>query len=158
MAPSPPTRPPAHRPVRRRELQHKFQSALAEFAGQLAAVHRQAQSDKTDTREELESLLNLIARLDFNGYISASAARCTPTPPPKANVCEDVHRKGIAGRPAGPTNPAQPHVCCSLLPAHFILPRQLGILTNLHCHVLFLLLPTPDLPNVRGSCGIPTTS
>lgn len=58
-----------HHPCR--ELQKKFQASLAEFATQLGAVHRQAQSDKTDTREELESLLNLIARLDFNGYISS---------------------------------------------------------------------------------------
>lgn len=56
------------------DLHRKFQSSLAEFTSQLAMVHRQAQSDKTDTREELESLVNLIARLDFNGYISARSA------------------------------------------------------------------------------------
>jgi len=36
----------------------------------LADAHRQARSEKSDTREELESLLNLMARLDFNGYFA----------------------------------------------------------------------------------------
>lgn len=58
-------------PLPRRELHRKFGAGLVEFSAQLAAVHRQAQSDRSDTREELESLLNLIARLDFNGYVSA---------------------------------------------------------------------------------------
>lgn len=34
----------------------------------LEEVHRVAQTDKSESREELESLQNLISRLDFNDY------------------------------------------------------------------------------------------
>lgn len=40
----------------------------------LGEAHRQASSERSDTREELEGLLNLMARLDFNGYFSAGGA------------------------------------------------------------------------------------
>ena len=36
----------------------------------LGEAHRQARSERTDTREELEGLLNLMGRLDFNGYFA----------------------------------------------------------------------------------------
>lgn len=40
----------------------------------LADAHRTAHNERSDTREELESLLNLMARLDFNGFFSAHVA------------------------------------------------------------------------------------
>ena len=36
----------------------------------LEEVHMAAQGDKQETREELDSLLNLMARLDFNHFFS----------------------------------------------------------------------------------------
>jgi len=53
-----------------RELQSKFEARCGDFMNALADAHRQARSEKSDTREELESLLNLMARLDFNGYFA----------------------------------------------------------------------------------------
>ncbi len=37
--------------------------------GALADAHRTAHSERSDTREELESLLALMSRLDFNGWV-----------------------------------------------------------------------------------------
>jgi hypothetical protein len=50
-----------------RELQSKFVGKVQEFMGALADAHRTAHVERSDTREELESLLNLMSRLDFNG-------------------------------------------------------------------------------------------
>ena len=51
----------------RRELQSKFVGKVQEFMGALADAHRTAHVERSDTREELESLLNLMSRLNFNG-------------------------------------------------------------------------------------------
>ena len=50
-----------------RELQSKFRDKVQDFIGALADAHRTAHVERSDTREELESLLNLMSRLDFNG-------------------------------------------------------------------------------------------
>lgn len=61
-------RSPVHSlPACCRELQSKFVGKVQEFMGALADAHRTAHSERSDTREELESLLNLMSRLDFNG-------------------------------------------------------------------------------------------
>ena len=51
----------------RSELHGKFVGKVQDFIGALAEAHRTAHSERSDSREELESLLNLMARLDFNG-------------------------------------------------------------------------------------------
>lgn len=64
-----------------RDLRTKFLAKAGEFMAALADAHRTAHSERSDTREELESLLNLMSRLDFNGYFSAQprpAARPAP--------------------------------------------------------------------------------
>ncbi|KAL4418839.1 hypothetical protein ABPG77_001502 [Micractinium sp. CCAP 211/92] len=61
-----------------KELRSGFIRRVQEFMGALADAHRTAHSERSDTREELESLLALMSRLDFNGYFSAHA------PPPAA--------------------------------------------------------------------------
>jgi gamma-tubulin complex component 2 len=48
----------------------KFEARCSDFMSALADAHRQARSERTDTREELEGLLNLMGRLDFNGYFA----------------------------------------------------------------------------------------
>lgn len=48
----------------------KFEARCSDFMSALAEAHRQARSERTDTREELEGLLNLMGRLDFNGYFA----------------------------------------------------------------------------------------
>jgi gamma-tubulin complex component 2 len=48
----------------------KFEARCRDFMSALAEAHRQARSERTDTREELEGLLNLMGRLDFNGYFA----------------------------------------------------------------------------------------
>ena len=53
------------------ELRKRFLNRVGDFVAALAEAHKQAQAEKTDTREELEGLLNLIARLDFNGFLGA---------------------------------------------------------------------------------------
>lgn len=50
-----------------RELHAKFVVKVQEFMAALADAHRTAHSERSDSREELESLLNLMSRLDFNG-------------------------------------------------------------------------------------------
>ena len=47
----------------------RFQHAAAAGAG-LQEVHRKAQGDPTESREDLDSLLNLIDRLDFNSFFN----------------------------------------------------------------------------------------
>ncbi|KAL4425465.1 hypothetical protein ABPG75_009481 [Micractinium tetrahymenae] len=54
-----------------KELRVGFIRRVQEFMGALADAHRTAHSERSDTREELESLLALMSRLDFNGYFSA---------------------------------------------------------------------------------------
>ena len=56
-----------------RELRDKFEARCGDFMSALKEAHRQAQSDRSDTREELESLLNLMSRLNFNGYFGPVA-------------------------------------------------------------------------------------
>ena len=51
-----------------KELRAKFEARCGDFMSALGEAHRQARSERTDTREELEGLLNLMGRLDFNGY------------------------------------------------------------------------------------------
>ena len=51
-----------------RDLRSKFEARCGDFVAALSEAHRQARSERTDTREELEGLLNLMGRLDFNGY------------------------------------------------------------------------------------------
>ena len=53
-----------------RELRRKFEAKCGEFMSALAEGHRSARSARAESREELEGLLNLMARLDFNGYFS----------------------------------------------------------------------------------------
>jgi hypothetical protein len=62
------------------DLHGKFVLKVCEFINALGTAHKEAQKERSDTREELESLLNLMSRLDFNGYFSA---RAPPPPPPK---------------------------------------------------------------------------
>jgi len=52
------------------EYRTKFEARCRDFMSALAEAHRQARSERTDTREELEGLLNLMGRLDFNGYFA----------------------------------------------------------------------------------------
>jgi gamma-tubulin complex component 2 len=52
------------------EYRTKFEARCSDFMSALAEAHRQARSERTDTREELEGLLNLMGRLDFNGYFA----------------------------------------------------------------------------------------
>ncbi|PSC76155.1 Gamma-tubulin complex component 2 [Micractinium conductrix] len=56
-----------------RDLRARFIKRVREFMAALADAHRTAHSERTDSREELESLLNLMTRLDFNGFFSAQA-------------------------------------------------------------------------------------
>lgn len=53
-----------------RELRSGFTRKVQEFIGALADAHRTAHSERSDTREELESLLALMSRLDFNGWVA----------------------------------------------------------------------------------------
>lgn len=41
---------------------------VGEFRAHLADAHRAAMCDRADTREDVESLLNLQQRLDYNGF------------------------------------------------------------------------------------------
>lgn len=41
---------------------------VGEFRAHLADAHRAAASERSDTREDLESLLNLQQRLDYNAF------------------------------------------------------------------------------------------
>lgn len=52
------------------ELREKFETRCNDFMSALKEAHMQAQSDRSDTREELESLVNLTSRLNFNGYFT----------------------------------------------------------------------------------------
>ena len=52
------------------DLRSKFEARCSDFMSALGEAHRQARSERTDTREELEGLLNLMGRLDFNGYFA----------------------------------------------------------------------------------------
>lgn len=52
------------------DLLSKFEARCGDFMAALAEAHRQALSERTDTREELEGLMNLMSRLDFNGYFA----------------------------------------------------------------------------------------
>ena len=58
---------PAPAPTPCSELHSKFVGKVGEFMAALGDAHRTAHSERSDSREELESLLNLITRLDFNG-------------------------------------------------------------------------------------------
>lgn len=51
------------------DLRARFIKRVREFMAALADAHRTAHSERTDSREELESLLNLMTRLDFNGWV-----------------------------------------------------------------------------------------
>jgi gamma-tubulin complex component 2 len=51
-------------------LRSKFEARCGDFMSALAEALRQARSERSDSREELESLLNLMGRLDFNGYFT----------------------------------------------------------------------------------------
>lgn len=51
------------------DLHTKFETKVGEFMTALAEAHSQARSERSDTREELEGLVNLMGRLDFNGYL-----------------------------------------------------------------------------------------
>ena len=42
---------------------------VQEFMAALGDAHRTAHAERSDSREELESLLNLMSRLDFNGCV-----------------------------------------------------------------------------------------
>lgn len=53
-----------------RDIHAKFESRCGEFMASLAEAHEQARTEQTETREELEGLVNLTSRLDFNGYFS----------------------------------------------------------------------------------------
>lgn len=57
-----------------REYRSKFEARCGDFMCALADAHKQARSEKSDTREELESLQSLMGRLDFNGYFAKRVA------------------------------------------------------------------------------------
>ncbi len=48
----------------------KLPLSLRESLQALEEVHMAARGDRQETREELDSLLNLMARLDFNHFFS----------------------------------------------------------------------------------------
>ena len=52
------------------ELRNKFMDSVGGFVAALVETHKQAQAEKSDSREELESLLNLVSRLDYNAWLS----------------------------------------------------------------------------------------
>lgn len=59
----------------------------------LAEAHTQARSERSDTREELEGLVNLMGRLDFNGFLEGRGV----------HHVQGVHGMGGGG---GPTSSA----------------------------------------------------
>jgi gamma-tubulin complex component 2 len=52
------------------ELRNKFMDSVGGFVAALVETHKQAQAEKSDSREELESLLNLVSRLDYNSWLT----------------------------------------------------------------------------------------
>ncbi|KAK9817974.1 hypothetical protein WJX72_005158 [[Myrmecia] bisecta] len=55
------------------ELEASFNAKFKDFITGLEDIHKTAQTDKTESRDELDSLLNLISRLDFNDYFKGKA-------------------------------------------------------------------------------------
>ena len=53
----------------RRDLTAVFGAKVKEFVASLADIHRAAQADRSESREELDSILNLVHRLDFNDFL-----------------------------------------------------------------------------------------
>ncbi|KAK9863562.1 hypothetical protein WJX84_003827 [Apatococcus fuscideae] len=52
------------------DLEASFTEKFRDFISGLEEVHMAARGDRQETREELDSLLNLMARLDFNHFFS----------------------------------------------------------------------------------------
>ncbi|DBA91460.1 hypothetical protein WJX77_003506 [Trebouxia sp. C0004] len=50
------------------ELENSFGAKFSDFITELQEMHQTAQSDAKESREELDSLSNLIGRLDFNDF------------------------------------------------------------------------------------------
>ncbi|RMZ52722.1 hypothetical protein APUTEX25_000841 [Auxenochlorella protothecoides] len=53
---------------------------VGEFRAHLADAHRAAASERSDTREDLESLLNLQQRLDYNAFFPEPRPKAPPPP------------------------------------------------------------------------------
>jgi hypothetical protein len=53
-----------------RRLRSQFLAKVGEFLHAVSDVHRAAHAERTDSREELEGLLALLSRLDYNGYFA----------------------------------------------------------------------------------------
>lgn len=54
------------------ELRSKFEARCSDFMNALSEAYRQARSERSDTREELDGLLYLMGRLDYNEFFSKS--------------------------------------------------------------------------------------
>eukprot|EP00891_Asterochloris_glomerata_P004229 jgi/Astpho2/4229/Aster-05189 len=52
------------------DCETNFSEKFRDFCSGLQEVHRKAQDDPTESREDLDSLLNLIDRLDFNSFFN----------------------------------------------------------------------------------------
>lgn len=62
------------------DLYRKFLDRVSEFRGHLSEAHRAAASERGDAREDLESLINLGQRLDFNGFFPEPTPRSAGLP------------------------------------------------------------------------------